>query len=423
MVVLYVEEFFHQFYKQNWHYTDWYDNPYFEAYEKIKSINNFTTNGSLSFKYEILPSTKLQLRAGGVAYANNNVTRSSVGTISKGRGGWEDGALGYYKEGKKTGFTMNYDFFLLFNKKLSDFSVDGLLGGSLYYTKTKNLEASTKNGLSVPGFYSIKASVESPNVDAETKTKKVNSLFGTLTLGYKDTYYLEATGRNDWSSTLPSNDKSYFYPSVGVSIIPSNIISLPDWIPFWKLRGSWTVSKTDLAIYDLDRAYTIKQNVWDGLNTASYPDYLRGDVKPITNRTWEIGTGIHFLQGHRLKLDVSYFNKLTYNNTISQRISSATGYNSIGGSSPTHIINTNQKKYFSGLSLQDSIKTVIYSHTNVAADSTVFDMFVLEQFRPFGTVCDTVSQKNNVTGSNRQFFKQCSTLVVKRRIFAFLCAA
>ena len=308
--------------------TDWYDNPYFEAYEKIKSINNFTTNGSLSFKYEILPWLKLQLRAGGVAYANNNVTRSSVGTISKGRGGWEDGALGYYKEGKKTGFTMNYDFFLLFNKKLSDFSVDGLLGGSLYYTKTKNLEASTKNGLSVPGFYSIKASVESPIVDAETKTKKVNSLFGTLTLGYKDTYYLEATGRNDWSSTLPSNDKSYFYPSVGVSIIPSNIISLPDWIPFWKLRGSWTVSKTDLAIYDLDRAYTIRQNVWDGLNTASYPDYLRGDVKPITNRTWEIGTGIHFLQGHRLKLDVSYFNKLTYNNTISQRISSATGYKS-----------------------------------------------------------------------------------------------
>ena len=76
--------------KQNWHYTDWYDNPYFEAYEKIKSINNFTTNGSLSFKYEILPWLKLQLRAGGVAYANNNVTRSSVGTISKGRGGWED---------------------------------------------------------------------------------------------------------------------------------------------------------------------------------------------------------------------------------------------------------------------------------------------------------------------------------------------
>ena len=120
-----------------------------------------------------------------------------MGTISKDRGGWKDGALGYYEENKKTGFTMNYDFFLLFDKKLKDFSIDGLLGGSLYYTKTNQLGAATKNGLSVPGFYSIKASVESPIVSAETSTKKVNSLFGTLTLGYKDTYYLEATGRND----------------------------------------------------------------------------------------------------------------------------------------------------------------------------------------------------------------------------------
>lgn len=153
-------------------------------------------------------------------------------------------------------------------------------------------------------------------------------MFGTLTLGYKDTYYLEATGRNDWSSTLPSTDKSYFYPSIGLSVIPSNILHLPEWIPFWKLRGSWTVSKTDLGIYDLNTAYTIQQNVWDGLNTASYPNSIRGHVKPITNRTWEIGTNASFLEGNRLRLDVSYFNKLTYNNTIKQTISSSTGFSS-----------------------------------------------------------------------------------------------
>ena len=314
--------------KQNWHYTDWYDNPYFEAYEKIKAINNFTTNGSLSFKYEILPWLKLQMRTGGVYNSNNMVTRSSVGTISKNRGGWRDGALGYYKEAKETSFTMNYDFFMLFDKKWKDFSIDGLLGGSLYYTKTNSLSAATKNGLSVPGFYSIMASVESPTVEASTREKKVNSMFGTLTLGYKDTYYLEATGRNDWSSTLPTDDNSYFYPSLGASFIPSNLLEMPSWLPFWKLRGSWTVSKSDLGIYDLNRAYSISQNVWNGLNTAAYPNSLRGNVKPITNRTWEIGTNIHFLEGNRIKLDLSYFNKLTYNNTISQTISAATGFSS-----------------------------------------------------------------------------------------------
>lgn len=213
----------------------------------------------LSTRYSL--GWKLQLRAGGVAYANNNVTRSSVGTISKGRGGWEDGALGYYKEGKKTGFTMNYDFFLLFNKKLSDFSVDGLLGGSLLLYENKE-SGSFHERMACLFPVLFDAFRRKSDRGCGTKTKKVNSLFGTLTLGYKDTYYLEATGRNDWSSTLPSNDKSYFYPSVGVSIIPSNM-SLAGLDTLLEIERMWTVSKTDLAIYDLDRAYTIKQNVWD----------------------------------------------------------------------------------------------------------------------------------------------------------------
>lgn len=314
--------------KQNWHYTDWYDNPYFEAHEKIRAINNFSVNGSLSFKYQIIPGLRLQLRAGGVAYSNETKRRASVGTISKNRGGWRDGALGYYQESKGTALTLNYDLFLMYNKKIKDFSIDGLVGGSIYYTKSSSLTAATKNGLLVPGFYSIAASVESPTVSSEAKKKKVNSLFGTLTLGYRDTYYLEATGRNDWSSTLPPDEKSYFYPSVGVSIIGSEIVRMPEWMPFWKVRGSWTVSKKDLDIYDLNQSYSITQSVWDGLNMATYPNTLRGNVKPITNRTWEIGTNIHFLKNNRIRLDISYFNKLTYNNTRRQTISSASGFNS-----------------------------------------------------------------------------------------------
>ena len=311
--------------KQNWHYTDWYDNPYFEAYEKIKSINNFTTNGSLSFKYEILPWLKLQLRAGGVAYANNNVTRSSVGTISKGRGGWEDGALGYYKEGKKTGFTMNYDFFLLFNKKLSDFSVDGLLGGSLYYTKTKNLEASTKNGLSVPGFYSIKASVESPIVDAETKTKKVNSLFGTLTLGYKDTYYLEATGRNDWSSTLAKGNNSYFYPSVSLSTLVNEYVKLPSWMDYLKVNGAWAQVSSDLDPYSLYATYS-NGTLYGSIPSVTYPGtLLNANILPQKTTSYEVGVSTSFLH-NRIGIDLTYYHMLDENSIIELPISSASAF-------------------------------------------------------------------------------------------------
>jgi TonB-linked SusC/RagA family outer membrane protein len=310
---------------QNWMYTEWYDNPWFEAYEKLVSINNYATNGSVSFKYQILPWLKLQLRSGGVVYANNKIVRSSMGTISKNRGAWTDGVNGSYKETKSTDFTLNNDFLLLVDKKFNNFSIDGLFGGSLYYYKYNYLEAATKNGLLIPGFYSLKSSVETPTVNSGTSKKKVNSLFGTVTLGYNDAVYLDATGRNDWSSTLPQDDNAYFYPSLGSSVILSELIDLPNWLPFLKLRGSWTVSKSDLGIYALNQAYSITQNRWDGLNSASFPSTIRGSVKPITNRTWEVGANMGFLN-NRIKLDVSYYDKLTYNNTREQTISSASGF-------------------------------------------------------------------------------------------------
>jgi hypothetical protein len=79
----------------------------------------------------------------------------------------------------------------------------------------------------------LKASVESPNIDVYTSKKQVNSLFGKLTVGYRNAFFLDLTGRNDWSSTLPTDDNSYFYPSVGASVLMSEIMPLPDWMNFW----------------------------------------------------------------------------------------------------------------------------------------------------------------------------------------------
>ena len=208
------------------------------------------------------------------------------------------------------------------------FSVDGLLGGSIYYYRNKYTDAATKNGLSVPGFYSLKASVASPTIDVYRANKQVNSLYGKATIGYANAIYLDITGRNDWSSTLPEGENSYFYPSVGASVLVSELVKLPEWFNFLKLRGSWTVSKSDIDIYATSQAYTVENAVWDGMNTASYPTSMYGRVKPITHRTWEIGTTLHFLQ-NRLKADFTYYNKLTYNNTTRTTISSMSGFNSV----------------------------------------------------------------------------------------------
>ena len=264
---------------------------------------------------------------GGVSNADRTICRSSVGTISKNRGYWYDGKLGYYSEEKETMTKLNYDAFFMVNKRWENLSIDAILGGSIYTYHYNSLQSNTKNGLSVPGFYSIAASVETPEVSVGTSRKQVNSLFGTMTVGYKDTYYLDVTGRNDWTSTLPVNENSYFYPSVGLSFIGSQYAKT-SWLPFWKLRGSWTVSKRDLSIYALNQAYSISSAVWDGLSTSSYPSTILGGVKPITDRTWEVGANLHFLEGSRIVVDLAYFNKYTYNNTKSQTISSASGFSS-----------------------------------------------------------------------------------------------
>ena len=310
--------------QQNWHYAGWYDNPYLMAYEKLNTIDDTKTNGTFSLNYNVFPWLKAIARA-GVDAAFDQTERRAPLSINSDRN-WGGTNKGYFKQKKEYKYSINTDFILMADKRFNDFSVEGLFGGSIYYMKENFLSSTTRNGLSVPGFYSLKASVETPTTDVELKRKQVNSLFGKVTLGYKDAFYLDVSGRNDWSSSLPSDEKSYFYPSVGGSAILSEFITMPDWLKFLKLRGSWTVSKKDLDIYAVNQAYTVSNSVWSGLNSARLPLIKRGNVKPITDRTYEIGTAIHFLDNHRLKLDVSYFNKLTYNNTTEVPISYLSGY-------------------------------------------------------------------------------------------------
>jgi TonB-linked SusC/RagA family outer membrane protein len=319
--------------KQNWNRTSWYDNPWLSAYEKINHINNTKTNGMLTANFDILPWLSAILRM-GFDYTDNFTKRRAPMGMNSVRD-WGRTNKGYYEEISDNVLTTNDDAILQAKYSFSDFTIDGLVGASLYFYRNKSIDAATKNGLSMPGFYSLKASVDSPTVDSYFAKKQVNSLYAKATLSYKDTYYLDLTGRNDWSSTLPSDDNSYFYPSAGASILMSNIINLPDFWNFWKLRGSWTISKQDLGIYDTNSTYTITNSVWDGLSTAAYPTSMRGDVKPITDRSWEIGTSMNFLD-YRLKVDFTYYNKLTYNNTVYTTVSSMSGFDSI-------LINTDEE--------------------------------------------------------------------------------
>lgn len=321
--------------KQNWHYNAWYDNPYMMAYEKLNGINENKVNASLTATYSLFEGAKLLVRPGFDLYQNNETRRNPPGILST--RGWD--ASGLYSIAKRNGYSFNGDAFITYNKTIGKLGIDALAGGTIYKFDNNYLYSSTRSGLIIPGYYSLNNSVERPNVsvvdpvtDASNPRfrKQVNSLLGKLSLSYDNLFFLDVTGRNDWSSTMPSNARSYFYPSAGASLVVSEFFNtLPEWLDFWKVRGSWTLSKSDLGVYATNNTYNTATGVWNGLNAASYPGTITNAANVIaeTNRTWEIGTAAYFMK-KRFKLDVAYFNKYNYNIQTRANISQASGFTS-----------------------------------------------------------------------------------------------
>ncbi|MDP3353472.1 MAG: SusC/RagA family TonB-linked outer membrane protein [Flavobacteriaceae bacterium] len=322
---------------QNSSYTGGANNPYFDRNERTRSTDKDILNGMLSLSYDLNSWLKLTNRAGFDTYSNlQEVTISKgsfqgAGTASVIGGGteiWGENVKGSYNQGISRGYSLNNDLLLLFNKKVNDFTVDGLMGGSITYNQDEGLEALTRGGLSIPAFYSLKASVLSVLVNSRIYKKQVNSLFGRLGVSYKGIVFAETTLRNDWSSTLSKDNRSYLYPSFSASFVASELLPKTDWLSFWKIRASQTTAKKPAGIYDINMVYGITPNAWGTLTSASYPGTIRGtDLRAESSSTFEIGTAMKFFK-KRASLDVSYYNKRMYDFLKSTSISPASGYNS-----------------------------------------------------------------------------------------------
>lgn len=306
--------------EESWPNEVWYDNPYFIANEIIHGSNSDVVNGFLNMSYTLTSWLKASLRSGVDFYNEDEEWRNPISA----RGGWHK--KGYYAERKSGRFSSNSDFILSADHTFGNFVLDAFVGGTIYFLQDNYLQTNTRNGITIPGYYSIYASVDPAAITSSLQKKQVNSLYGKASLAWKSMVYLDVTARNDWSSTLPSNTRSYFYPSISGSFVGSEIIHKPDWLSFWKIRASWTETKSDLSIYDTNTSYKITPNLWDGLSGAAYPTEIKDPgIMPSATRSYEIGTNINFLQ-NRIRLDVAYYNKLYYNLTYRAPISDTSGF-------------------------------------------------------------------------------------------------
>ncbi len=229
---------------------------------------------------------------------------------------------GYFKTQSIFDYETNTDALLTFHDSFANgLHVNAVVGGNLMYSYYDS-DATSVIGLNTPGVYKISNGASDPQVTLSTKKKAVYSLYFTTNFSYKDKLFLDITGRNDWSSTLPRKNRSFFYPSVSLSGILNEWIEMPDEISLLKLRASWAQVGNDTDPYKTSPYYTTS----DFSGSLEMPTTLyNANLKPEISTSYELGFDFRMFH-NRLGLDFTWYLNRTKNQILSAPIDSSTGY-------------------------------------------------------------------------------------------------
>ncbi len=301
----------------------YWDNPYWVAYENVETDVRNRVYGFANLTYELWKDVNL---IGTVKTDYYNDLRQE--RVAKG------GAFSSQYSEQNINFNENnYEMMLTVKKTLNkDFDFNGLIGVNREDSRTVQGYASTQGGLKVPDYYSLNNSVDaitSTTTDIPVPITQIrrNSIYGNLSFGYKRYLYLDVTGRNDFSSTLPAKNSSYFYPSVNGSFVFSELTKLK-WLSFGKLRLGWAQTAIDPAAYVADITRPTVTDNFNGYATAIINNQANNpELKPERTSSWEVGTEMNFFNG-RAAFDITYYSSTSTDVIFRVPQSASTGYSS-----------------------------------------------------------------------------------------------
>jgi TonB-linked SusC/RagA family outer membrane protein len=294
-----------------------YRNPYFLREQTYNSDERNRGFGYVSATIRFLPSLKLKLKEGldfyheddvdGYRYADNanSETHPNYNTGSK-----------FFKE-------ENSEFLLSYDNHFGDLSWNMNIGGNRMYTYAHKLN-SQSGKLPTEGYYFLGYGTKVTSSE-DFREQETQSLYAFTQLGYKNRLFLDITGRNDWSSTLPEDNNSYFYPSFSLSGIISDMIELPAWFSFAKVRTSWAQVGKATEPYMTNSSYTIEQGNFSYLNGNVPTTLVNKDLKPEMSNSFEVGSDLRFLN-NRIGLDFTYYDSNTKNQIMKIDMDQSTGY-------------------------------------------------------------------------------------------------
>ena len=236
-------------------------------------------------------------------------------------------ADGFYKEFTEKARNYTYEAMLSYNKTWKDFNVSASVGTNMqdFLFKKQNSEIGT---LATSDFISLTNNGATVKSWPEYNAKKKQAVYGTASVGYKDFIYVDVTGRNDWSSALPSDNRSYFYSSYGVSFVLTELVkSIPkDWLSYAKIRGSYAKVGNDTGFDQLLNGFSYNTSyLGDMAWFESENKRKTNSLKPESTTSFETGLDLRFLKD-RASLSFTYYNKNTKNQILTSTINGVSGY-------------------------------------------------------------------------------------------------
>ena len=303
---------------KSWATSSIYMNPYWTLNRVLNDEKRNRIISLFSAKFAITDWLNLVGRASIDKY-NDKVTRKFYDkTLLFAQSG------GSYQEGYFDVKEQNLEAFLTGNNKLTeDIGLNYTVGTAVSRSESAQTFA-LANGLLVPNKFDLSFARSRSTATYDFK-REIQSVYATASLSYKDFLYLDFQGRNDWSSRLPKATNSYFYPSVGLGLVVSDMTKMPDWLSYMKFRGSWTrVGNGDLPPGILLQTYSFGQGGTGGFiqRDATLPI---PDAKPEIQTSIEAGIDWRLFH-NRLSFDLTFYKTNSVNQLLSLNLAAASGY-------------------------------------------------------------------------------------------------
>lgn len=307
-------------YLQNWFVSDHFQsNPYWVINNQKREDLTKRLIGSVSLEYDVSPGLKLQFR-GNYDYAQKSYEqRNKAG--SNATNVHPNGSWSYQKINDEL---LYGDAILTYTKTFGEISVNAVLGTSYQksvYGKGFGVNTGT-DGLIYPNEFNFQNIAKNVIVNSLFSSSLIKeAVFGNVLLGYKEKLYLDISGRNDWASSLSgTGNDSYFYPSVGATVLVSELLELPEPISFGKVRSSYSIVANEVPFNSITPNHTITTNGVSFNTTKPFTN-----LKPELIRSFEVGTTWKFFKG-LFGFDLTYYNLNSQDQFISLPAPSGSGY-------------------------------------------------------------------------------------------------